>query len=157
MKILRKKRGSCIFLISVNGSQLWLHFERLDTFFRILVFLGFISLHRKHWKSSSLRIGVSISVSQRPKRGGFFTPRPASSFYFTSPPRLAPLFQGISINGIDTKGRNREDFLLPASPRPVSTFYFSSPPRHAPIPRPVSVSGVSTSMLQLIYIDILDH
>jgi hypothetical protein len=56
-------------------------------------------------------------------------PRPASSRKKLSPPRPAPLFQAISINGIDTKGRNEEDFLLPASPRPVSSFYFSSPPR----------------------------
>jgi hypothetical protein len=68
------------------------------------------------------------------------SPRPASPRKKLSPPRPAPLFQGISINDIDTKGRNGEGFLLPASPRPVSIFYFSSPPRPAPIPRPVSVS-----------------
>jgi hypothetical protein len=74
-------------------------------------------------------------------------PRPASPREQLSAPRPTPLFQGISINGIGTKGRNGEDFLLPALPRPVSSFYFSSPPRLAPpkvvpaqIPRPVSVS-----------------
>jgi hypothetical protein len=68
-------------------------------------------------------------------------PRPASPRKKLSPPRPAPLFQGISINGIDTKGRNGEGFLLPASPRPVSIFYFSSPPCPAKSgSRPVSVS-----------------
>ncbi len=47
-------------------------------------------------------------------------PRPAPPLVFILRPRPAPLFQGTSINGIGTKGRNWEDFLLPASPRPVS-------------------------------------
>ncbi len=32
------------------------------------------------------------------------------------------------IECVVTRGRNGEDFLLPASPRPVSGFYFASPP-----------------------------
>jgi hypothetical protein len=81
-------------------------------------------------------------TDQRPKWGGFFTPRlapplvfilrphPASSRKKLSPPRPAPLFQGISINGIDTKGRNVEDLLLPTSPCPAKTGpRLVSPPR----------------------------
>jgi hypothetical protein len=38
------------------------------------------------------------------------------------------LFQGVSISGIDTKGRNGEDFLLPASPRSEKVFPASPRP-----------------------------
>ncbi len=59
-------------------------------------------------------------------------PRPASPREKLSPPRPAPLFQGISINGIGTKGRNGEDFLLPASPRPEKSFPRLAPPKVVP-------------------------
>jgi hypothetical protein len=61
---------------------------------------------------------------------------------------------------VNYRGRNGEDFLLPASSRPVSSFYFSSPPRFAPpkvvpapIPRPVSVSGQLLSKLKIMTLD----
>jgi hypothetical protein len=46
-------------------------------------------------------------------------PHPTPPPVFILRSRPAPLFQDISINGIDTKGRKAEDLLLPASPHPA--------------------------------------
>jgi len=74
-------------------------------------------------------IAAVASHKQRPKRGGFFTPRLAPPRKKFSPLRPAPLYQGIFTNSIDTKDRNGKDFLLPTPLRPEKSFPRLAPPR----------------------------